>query len=409
MGKMIGFWGVLCLSLFSIQAHAFIFPVAPHTAITQPPTTPIFTRVHFELIDNRIFVNAMINGKGPYKLMFDSGASFAVSKILSDELGLKLGDPFPIGGVGQNQQQAWWTTVDTFQLGKLRMQNQQFLVTSLDPVKNAIGFKQWDGLIGFEVLNQFISRIEYDSKNLTLISPELFHDPGHGVSVPISLYQESTPLFEGAVDGLSGKFAIDTGDRSSLTLMRPFINQNDLNRKYAPAIEAMTGWGIGGPVPAALTRIHSMEFGESESVNEVVTRFPTLPGGFFDAKDLAGSIGGGILKHFNVTFDYPGHRMILERNKNYNSPDLYDRSGMWLVQSGKFFQVHSVIANGPAEQAGIQPGDVIVKINGRPTPSLFLPSVRERLKNPKLNLLTLTIARDNAQRLIFSLRLRNLL
>ncbi len=35
-------------------------------------------RVSFELIDNRIFVNVMINGEGPFHMILDTGASLTV-------------------------------------------------------------------------------------------------------------------------------------------------------------------------------------------------------------------------------------------------------------------------------------------------------------------------------------------
>jgi len=68
---------------------------------------------------------------------------------------------------------------------------------------------------------------------------------------------------------------------------------------------------------------------------------------------VAGNVGAGVLKRFNITFDYPHQQLIFERNANYGKLDVFDRSGMWLNQSGETFEVMDVIAGGPGATAGL--------------------------------------------------------
>jgi len=44
--------------------------------------------------------------------------------------------------------------------------------------------------------------------------------------------------------------------------------------------------------------------------------------------------------------------------------------------------VHSVRDPSPAKEAGIEAGDVLVQIDGRPTSALTLDNIRELLKKP---------------------------
>ena len=86
------------------------------------------------------------------------------------------------------------------------------------------------------------------------------------------------------------------------------------------------------------------------------------------------------MKRFNVTFDYGRQRMILEKNKNFDAPDVYDRSGMWINLDGQQFTVIHVIAGGPADQAGIKPGDRILALDGKSTAEWTLPGARTKLR-----------------------------
>jgi C-terminal processing protease CtpA/Prc len=79
---------------------------------------------------------------------------------------------------------------------------------------------------------------------------------------------------------------------------------------------------------------------------------------------VAGNVGAGVLKRFNITFDYPHQQLIFEPNANHDKPDVFDRSGMWLNQSADGFEVMDVIPGGPAATAGIKIGDRVLTIDG---------------------------------------------
>ncbi|PYQ64008.1 MAG: hypothetical protein DMF53_08605 [Acidobacteria bacterium] len=64
------------------------------------------------------------------------------------------------------------------------------------------------------------------------------------------------------------------------------------------------------------------------------------------------------------------------------SPDAYDRAGLWLNRTDAGFQVMDVVAAGPATEAGLKAGDIIVAVDGQPAKELLLPDVRTRLKEP---------------------------
>jgi len=114
---------------------------------------------------------------------------------------------------------------------------------------------------------------------------------------------------------------------------------------------------------------------------------------------VAGNVGAGVLKRFNITFDYAHQQLLFERNSNYDKPDVFDRSGMWLNQPEKAFEVMDVIAGGPAAVAGIKVGDKILAIDGRGADQLSLPAVRGQFKSqPPGTRLQLTIQSGGEKR-----------
>ncbi len=98
-------------------------------------------------------------------------------------------------------------------------------------------------------------------------------------------------------------------------------------------------------------------------------------------KNIAGNIGGEILKRFTVTFDYAKQRMCLKPNKNYGAPMNYDRSGMWINGRHGDFVVKYVMAGGSVDRAGLKLGDVITAVNGKPATTLTLSGLRGMLRN----------------------------
>jgi membrane-associated protease RseP (regulator of RpoE activity) len=118
-------------------------------------------------------------------------------------------------------------------------------------------------------------------------------------------------------------------------------------------------------------------------VNQPTAVFSRDWTGVFNSRAFAGIIGGELLRRCKVIFDYRRRRMILEPYVRQPAPYEYDMSGTFLVADGpdfERFKVQSVAENTPAEEAGINVGDVVTTINGRPTSEYTLDQVRELFK-----------------------------
>ena len=169
------------------------------------------------------------------------------------------------------------------------------------------------------------------------------------------------------------------------------------------------GWGVGGGVEGRLARGGRLTLG-AIAIDGPVLRLPSGDGGGVMAmRDVAGDVGGEILSRFDVTFDYARQRVLLVPNDAHGTPFAADRSGLWINRRGGDVVVQAVMADGPASAAGLRVGDVLCEIDGEPTASVPLDTLRRRLREwPAGKMAMLRIARDGAS-LAAALQLRDLI
>lgn len=361
----------------------------------------------FELVDNRIFVNVMLEGKGPFRFILDTGADSALSVETARKVGAKLGNEIEGRGAGESVVKAWETSVAETRIGGLVLKDQDYRVYDFSDMRHVFGSQIFDGVIGLPVFTQAVVRVDYARRLLTFTEASKFSYAGAGASVPFEL-AAFLPIVRGEVDGKPVRLGLDTGDRSAFTLKSPFVAQYKLREKYAPKVEAVTGFGIGGPIRAQVVRLRSLKFGPFE-IAGAVTRFSLQKAGAFASSDVAGNIGGAILKQFTVTFDYQRRRLYFEKNSSYGRRDTYDRAGLWLsgARDGRSFEVFDVTEGGPASEAGLKVGDQVVAIDGRVVAGLRLIAARDELKDARRKTVRLTV-RDAAGAREVVIKLRDL-
>ena len=244
-----------------------------------------------------------------------------------------------------------------------------------------------------------------DRQELRVESARHFRIPPRALAVPIRLYQDFIPVTTGSVDGIPGDIAIDLGGRSALTLFGPFWRAHRLDEMHGPTFDAMTGYGIGGPIKAKLTRIQELKFGEvsvAESRNEVVA---TTKRGFADPR-IVGSISGAILGRFDVTFDYPQALIVLVPRANVVEATP-DRSGAWFAVDAGGVYVYAVAPGSPAAEAGLQAKDRVVEVNGTATDAVGVFKLRRAAADARANNLELVVERPRG-RLTVVMQLRDL-
>lgn len=357
------------------------------------------TVMPFTLINNHVYGQATIDGKGPYRFIFDTGGLNLVTPTLAKTLGLPIKGQFAGSGAGEGTMEVGFTKVAELKVADATLRDQSFYVLPLDAMSKVEGVEE-QGMIGYETFRRFVTRFDYGARTVTLIDPKRFDPKDAGTPIHFD-FADHNPEIAGSFEGIAGKFRIDTGARDDLTLNKPFVARNALRAKHAKGVDVVDGWGIGGPSRGYVTRAAEFSLGPLV-LHDVVASFSTQAKGAFAGDDYQGNIGAGILKRFVVTFDYE-HQIVYLKPISGTAEDVgtFDRAGMWFNASADGYEVVDVTVKGAAETAGIKAGDYIVAVDGKPAAETPLYEMRRRLRNAAPGTLTrFTVVREGLTRVV---------
>jgi membrane-associated protease RseP (regulator of RpoE activity) len=182
--------------------------------------------------------------------------------------------------------------------------------------------------------------------------------------------------------------AIDSG-ADGLHLTTPFVKQNNVMKAISNRI-ASSATGAGGTSSIWKGRLSGIQLGPYLLKGPVAGFSDSEKQGLLASPDIGALVGGEILKRFNITFDFPHNRVLVEPNASFTSPFSTNESGLGLLAEGLDFHdflVDTVEPRSPAAKAGLRKGDVLLKINDYPSEDLDLAKVYELLQpGPALRL-----------------------
>ncbi len=127
--------------------------------------------VPFELVNNRPFIKLMINGKGPFRFVIDTGASMSV---LSDKTAAALGvKPVARGGSaraigGSGTFPILYGLLDSIQMGDARIDVVPIYIRTVHSTEDTPEGERSDGYIGLSVLSQYAVTLDYKTQELLL-------------------------------------------------------------------------------------------------------------------------------------------------------------------------------------------------------------------------------------------------
>jgi predicted aspartyl protease len=384
-------------------------PLATYARPTEPPKGghieggAASVTAPFRLLNNHIYVQVMVNGKGPFTFIVDTGGHTLISPSTARAVGLTSVGESSTSGAGEKSETTGFARYREIALGAVRLTDQTAFVTNIYD-KSVEGIPV-DGMLGFELFARFAVRIDYGAQKMTLWEFSKLDPKEAGTPVPFVFY-DHMPNVAGDIDGMPARFDIDTGSRSEIDITSPFVRRMDLRNRYRPGISTITGWGVGGASRSYVVRIPALTLGTVKSEN-IVAGLSEAKGGSFSDANYAGNLGSGFLKRFVVTFDYSHKTMYLKPiTPRPVDAGRFDRSGLWINAADSGYVVTAVATESPAADAGLATGDVITAIDGKPARPDGLSDTRIALKElPPGTKVSLTVRRGDAQQtLILTLR-----
>ena len=381
----------------------YAIPPVPATDVAWPQNS-VDVEVSFRLTaDNRIMVPVTMNGV-KVEAEFDSGGSLLLQPATVSKLGIETAGRHQQRGGGEGSTSSGTARLNTLELGDAKVHNLAFHSFAFHPDKPD------EALVGLEILQRFVVRFDFDRLTMTLTDPHAFEYHGTGAVVPFH-FQDNQPEVKGSIDGIAGLFAIDTGDNSSLLLIAPFARRYGLMKRYDADIpyngkSVGATRGVWARKRAEIVTLDGPDGRAAVQVRDPVTRISLQQSGFDADRNVSANIGLGILRQFNLTFDYPRQRIILEPNHFYGKRDIANRTGFRLKRNGSAWQITIIYEAGPASEAGLQLGDTVEQINGKTAEDVTDDELANLLKGPLGSEIALVVRSADVERRV-SLVLRD--
>ena len=405
--------------------------------------------IPFKLINSLVFVPIKVNGV-ELNFLLDSGVEETILFSLDDkdEVSFNNVESVELRGLGsQESVKALKSSNNYLSFFGFHDYNHDIFII-LDQNFNFsshIGIPV-NGIIGYHFFKNNLVEIDYDRKRIIVYKNyEQVRKKVQKkfVTLPM-LVEKRKPYIEAEVfqdTTHKVKLLVDTGSSDAVWL---FDGTNDIKipeRNF----DDYLGRGFSGEIFGKRARIPMFRIGNSGFQNPIIA-FPDAT----SIKNLnmvaarAGSVGGEILRRHTVIFDYRSGKIHLKRGRHFEEVFNYNMSGLELQHGGlqwvqetvpmktvvteesynlsgdkikkftyKFelkpiYTVAGTRAGSPAEEVGLQKGDVVVSVNNRAAYRFSLQQLNNILKTEDGRLIEMTVEREG-KILEFEFRLKALL
>lgn len=372
--------------------------------------------IPFEYKNNFIIVDLVFNKSLPLKFIFDTGAEYTIinKREITDIFNISYEKEFKIlGSDMETELIAYLARGVTLDLNKLHGSHQDILILAEDyfRIEDYTGI-DIHGIIGANFFKRYVIKIDYHRKVLSFIKPEIFHKIPAGYQEVPAHFKRNKPYLHIQTEVTADSVAqlnmlVDSG--ASLAML---IHSNTHPKINMPehTIEGNLAMGLGGFIKGFLGRTHQIKLNETLHFQNVLTNFQkiTAEQDTTHLNSRNGVIGNLILKRFTVLIDYPHEKVYLKPKRKYNRGFKYDKSGLGFIAAGKNlnrFVIHNVVKGSPADLAGIEEGDEIIRINLFGSSFYTLGSLNSLLKGREGKRIRMIIRRNGVRKkVIFRLK-----
>jgi len=409
-----------------------------------------YQKIKFQLINNLIIVPVQVNGS-ELSFVLDSGVKNPILFNLTDRDSLQINNvsEITIKGLGEGEPiKALSSSGNTFQLKNIQNKD-QLLYVLMDKSLNfstSLGIPV-HGIIGYDLFRDFVVDINYSSQTIKFHDPQqyVYEKDRKGEILPLSIINKKAyvdaNVFLEDVDNLPVRLLVDTGSSDAIWLF-----ENEVIGIPDQNYEDFLGKGLSGDIFGRRTKVNSIKLG-SFALRDAKAAFPDKSS-FGAVKNLGnrnGSVGGEVLKRFNIVIDYTNEKITLKKNRLYKNPFHYNLSGITLQHDGVRYVseritdgngvvkdkdnnfgnvqilfvnktrlslvpeivVSGIRAGSPAETAGLKEGDVILAVNGKSVHRYKIQEIMQMLDEKEGKRIRVLIERYNRD-LLFSFVLENL-
>jgi predicted aspartyl protease len=154
------------LSIYILLISATIFSQGVNFDIGTINKKKYFEEINFKIVDDKIILPVLINGK-EYHFLLDTGAPNLISKKVFEELNLAKTNTININDANNLNQKLESVQISKLEIGNLIFENQAALLYDFDN-HNILSCFQIDGFIGSNLLRNSVIKISKSEKKITL-------------------------------------------------------------------------------------------------------------------------------------------------------------------------------------------------------------------------------------------------
>lgn len=411
------------------------------------------TSVPFKLINNLVFVPIKVNGI-ELNFLLDTGVSETILFSLEEKKEVRFfnAEKVLLKGLGnQAAVEGLKSTNNTLEFSNLMISNHMLYIV-LDPEFNLsshIGIPV-NGIIGYQFFRNNLVEVNYRKKRIVVFKDNERNRTKFEkkfITIPITIekfkpYVNSTVTLDN--HEVAVKLLIDIGNSDAVWL---FQDRSAFIKVPVKNFDDFLGRGFSGDIEGKRGRLQKFKLADFEFSNPVAA-FPDSVSirNVTMVPDRMGSVGGEIMKRFDVVFDYQNQRLHLKKNSEFSTPFSYNKSGVEIQHNGlqwiqetvrmetvpitskysetggigpktdfkyKFklkpiFEIANVRKNSPAAKVGLQKGDIIIMINNIVPYKYSLQDINSLFKSIDQKWITLVVERQK-QILKFSFQLDDIL
>ena len=371
-----------------MRRHSAAVAAALLLACTSSQRLHSAVEVPFQLTQDHVYVPVTIGNHAPSWFLLDTGAQItALAQTTADALGLVGHGRGQARGAGAGVVETTVISDVDVELAGTPIHIPRLPGIPLTPLSLSEG-RPIEGILGTTVIRELAIEIDYERRRLRFHDPSAYAAPPGAVVVPVTFHRDR-PVVAAELtlaDGrtLPMRMLVDTGARGIL-VNTPFAEKHRIYDAIAPTTAAPFGVGIGGTTHQRVGRARRFAVAgftfESPIVNAAEDR-----AGATASAEIDGLIGCEILRRFTLTLDYRHRRLLLAPNGALSDPFEVEMLGAGFKAADLKFDrilVRYVLPHSPASEAGLQEGDEIVAVDGRPAAPLTIGGLRALFLEPE--------------------------
>ncbi len=298
-------------------------------------------KIKFELANNLIIIPVFVNGV-ELSFILDSGVGSTIIFSVDNKSSLELKNASKIylRGLGDDEPvEAIKSINNEFKIGNATSSDHTIYLVLDESINFSprMGFPI-HGIIGYDFFKNFVLDINYTKRIIKMNNPELYKYKKckKCYETDISFEEQNKrPYVKAKYKSKNGFIDIvlllDSGSGSSLWL---FENKEKGIQISENSFRDFLGKGFNGDIYGQRTKIEELHLGDFV-MKEVTTAFPDsiyIQGIPLDRRQ--GSLGGNVLRRFNMIVDYPNQRISFKKNSFFEKPFHYNMSGLTIQHSG---------------------------------------------------------------------------